>query len=197
MENKDSTETYLNLGSEQFNTWIKEFEQKYNKLEEKSNINNNDSFTNSEIISDEISDNILEESSDEESESVFVKNPNTESSSKKKLIFSKYKTSIKKSNQTSTEINLKEEFKNINKPNRKLSESPSSEKVLLKEQIKFEDEIISLRELNLMIPDKVTRVTNNENIERQNNDFFVNENVQKKNKLGDTALYKFISNRRR
>ena len=77
MENKDSTETYLNLDSEQFNTWLKEFEQKYNKLEEKSNIISNDSFTNSEIISDEISDNILEESSDEESESVFVKNPHT------------------------------------------------------------------------------------------------------------------------
>ena len=127
MENKDSTETYLNLGSEQFNTWIKEFEQKYNKLEEKSNINNFDSFTNSDIISDEISDNIIEESSDEESESVFVKNPNTESSTKKKILFSKYKTSIRKSNPKSTESNLKEEFKNANKQNTN-KESDSSQK---------------------------------------------------------------------
>ena len=200
MENKDSTETYLNLGSEQFNTWIKEFEQKYNKLEEKSNINNFDSFTNSDIISDEISDNILEESSDEESESVFVKNPNTESSSKKKILFSKYKTSIRKSNPKSTESNLKEEFKNANKQNTNkqkttLSESVSSEK--FNQPIKLEEEIISLKELNLMIPDKFAKETNNEKVDRQNNNFFVNENVQKKNKLGDTALYKFISNRRR
>lgn len=207
MENKDSTETYLNLGSEQFNTWIKEFEQKYNKLEEKSNINNYDSFTNSDIISDEISDNLLEESSDEESESesVFVKNPSTESSNKKKILFSKYKTSIKKSNPKSSDSNLKEEFKNmdkqninkknINKQKTKLSENISSEK--FNQPIKIEEEIISLKELNLMIPDKLGKETNNDKVDRQNNNFFVNENVQKKNKLGDTALYKFISNRRR
>ena len=201
MENKDSTETYLNLGSEQFNTWIKEFEQKYNKLEKKSNINNYDSFTNSEIISDEVSDNVLEDSSDEESESVFVKNPNTESSTKKKIVFSKYRTSIKKSTPKSPNTNIKEEFKkNINQQNKinqrtQISESLSSEK--FNQPIKLEEEIISLKELNLMIPDKFTKETNNEKVERQNNDFFVNENLQKKNKLGDTALYKFISNRRR
>lgn len=87
MENKDSTETYLNLGSEQFNTWIRDFEKKYNNLEEKSSINKFETFTNSDIISEEMSDVKLEESSEEENEdesdSVFVKNASTESSTKK------------------------------------------------------------------------------------------------------------------
>ena len=34
----DNTDTYLNLDSNQFNTWLKEFEVKYQEVENKTNI---------------------------------------------------------------------------------------------------------------------------------------------------------------
>lgn len=54
-----------------------------------------------------------------------------------------------------------------------------------------------------MIPEKITnnKILKN-NLEQQKernevNNSFIENNQQKKNKLGDNALYKFISNRRR
>ena len=68
----DTTETYLNLGSEQFNSWINEFENKYNKIE-KTNI------SYKEESEDEIS-----ESEKNESESIFISNKRYEEKIPKK-----------------------------------------------------------------------------------------------------------------
>ena len=69
----DTTETYLNLGSEQFNSWINEYENKYNKIE-KTNINNSINSSSEKKINN---DSDVEEYSDSEkndSESIFISN---------------------------------------------------------------------------------------------------------------------------
>ena len=128
MDNNNLTETYLNLNSDQFNSWIKDFEEKYKKIES-SNFNNVESFTNSEVIFENNSE-ILEEDSEEESESIFVKNQNddTESSSNisKKLIFNKYKTNRLSKSSEITRPDIK--TKPISKAKLNLSESSVSEK---------------------------------------------------------------------
>ncbi len=45
----DTTETYLNLGSEQFNSWVNEYENKYNAIEKK-NISSINSLSSDERI---------------------------------------------------------------------------------------------------------------------------------------------------
>ena len=59
------TESYLNLGSEQFNSWINEFDNKYTKIEK-----------NFETVSKNSESEVAIESSeseDEEDSSIFVK----------------------------------------------------------------------------------------------------------------------------
>ena len=125
MSLKDTTETYLNLDSDQFNSWIKDFDNKYEEVEKsnfnkndnnaESNINNlilsesdqsveiesdssNESDSDSEINSNSnifMKNNIKTETANENTESSFINNT---SSANKILMFSKLKTSIKKKN---------------------------------------------------------------------------------------------------
>tara|TARA_E500000178_G_C16951581_1_gene721542 strand:+ start:337 stop:930 length:594 start_codon:yes stop_codon:yes gene_type:complete len=197
MDNNDLTETYLNLNSDQFNSWIKDFEEKYKKIES-SNFNNVETFTNSEVVFENNSELLEEDSEEEESESIFVKNQNddTESSNKsKKLIFNKYKTSrISKSSEITTP-DIK--TKSSNKQKLNLSESSISEKNISSNlNLNKEEEIINLTTLNLMIPDKIENSKSN----HQDKDLFQQDfkkPKESKTKLGDKALFKFISNRRR
>lgn len=197
MDNNDLTETYLNLNSDQFNSWIKDFEEKYKKIES-SNFNNVETFTNSEVVFENNSEILEEDSEEEESESIFVKNQNddTESSNKsKKLIFNKYRTSrISKSSEITTP-NIK--TKSSNKQKLNLSESSVSEKNISSNlDLNKEEEIINLTTLNLMIPDKIENSKSN----HQDKDLFQQDfkkPKESKTKLGDKALFKFISNRRR
>ena len=57
------TETYLNLGSEQFNSWVNEFENKYNKIE-KTNVSTINSISSNEKI--DLSDKEMQSSDNEQ-----------------------------------------------------------------------------------------------------------------------------------
>ena len=152
---KESTETYLNLNSDQFNSWIQEFDNKYNQVEKEflSKDNNHvqnlilsDSENSVEIESDSDSDN-----EDDNNSNVFIKQENSRdfsysessvdvqsSSQKRRLLFNK--TRIRSSNvdsneTTSNQLKLNENNKETNskrksqerrKPERKSSERNSS-----------------------------------------------------------------------
>ena len=51
MSLKDTTETYLNLDSDQFNSWIRDFDNKYEQVEN-SNFNKSESNINNLILSE-------------------------------------------------------------------------------------------------------------------------------------------------
>lgn len=71
------TETYLNLGSEQFNSWVNEFENKYNKIE-KTNVSTINSISSNEKI--DLSDKELQQSDDSDIEESSVSEDDQESS---------------------------------------------------------------------------------------------------------------------
>jgi|UniRef100_A0A6C0ITV0 hypothetical protein len=240
MSLKDTTETYLNLDSDQFNSWIKDFDNKYEQVE-KSNFNKKDnkseSNINNLILSDSEDSVEIESESDSESEinsnsNIFIRNntkesntENTESSfinntssANKILMFNKLKTNIKKTNTQSPSnkitINIKEE---PNKDStRKQSNNSESNKDSIRKQSNnsesntypmrnqssnseyernYPSNIFSLNQLNSMIPESFTETKNR--VEKQNiNNEPVNTNRYHK-QLGEVALYKFISRRRK
>ena len=71
------TETYLNLGSEQFNSWVNEFENKYNKIE-KTNVSTINSISSNEKI--DLSDKELQKSEYSDIEESSVSEDDQESS---------------------------------------------------------------------------------------------------------------------
>ena len=226
MSLKDTTETYLNLDSDQFNSWIKDFDNKYEQVE-KSNFNKKDnkseSNINNLILSDSEDSVEIESESDSESEinsnsNIFIRNntkesntENTESSfinntssANKILMFNKLKTNIKKTNTQSPSnkitINIKEE---PNKDStRKQSNNSESNTYPMRNQSSnseyernYPSNIFSLNQLNSMIPESFTETKNR--VEKQNiNTEPVNTNRYHK-QLGEVALYKFISRRRK
>ena len=201
------TESYLNLGSEQFNSWINEFDNKYTKIEK-----------NFETISKNSESEVAVESSeseDEEDSSIFVKKNIPESN-----IFE---------NKEIKEPSFSSETENTITPNRRLlfnrvrtkistSESESlisdskpivNEKVIKNENIvrnepvkvvdsipkETFDEVISLTELNNMLPDYNNKISNPKEIINEKKPNVVKR--EDKKTLGDVALYKYIMNRRR
>jgi hypothetical protein len=255
MSLKDTTETYLNLDSDQFNSWIKDFDNKYEQVE-KSNFDNKDNQSESNInhlILSE-SENSVEIESESESESdseinsnsnsnsnIFIRNnikesntENTESSfinntssANKILMFNKLKTNIKKpiiqSPNNQITINISEEPNRM--PTRKQSnnsesnngrkqsnnsesnngrkQSNNSESNNGRKQSNnseyiekpYSNNIFSLNQLNSMIPESFTETKNK--VDKQPvNDNYVNTNKYH-TQLGEAALYKFISRRRK
>ena len=227
MSKLDSTDTYLNLNANQFNTWIKEFEVKYQEIENNTNVKNNlEIFNNSINNSEECeSDESDEVDSDDESSNVFIadqKVSNTSSTKGNKFLYNKSVTRLRKSiisdTPTSTKKNLissesssMERKPPTNKKNLTSSESSSIEQKIMNRKNRPEyntehpftepkiDEILSLKQLNNMIPvfnnrsTKVNTRVGKNNVEDE--DIKISTNNQKK--LGDHALYKFIINRRR
>ena len=144
------TETYLNLGSEQFNSWVNEFENKYNKIE-KSNVSTINSISSSEKIelsNNNDSDSDIENSSiseeDPETSNVFisqdnkgieledetVSNSSATVSSSRRLIFNRhrYRRNLGSSSESIKNINeLRKEV--INDKYEKTEKESISEKV--------------------------------------------------------------------
>jgi len=224
MSTKETTETYLNLDSDQFNSWIKEFDNKY-KTVEKSILNNleqdSNSFDNFNL-SEENDSVDIETGSESEvdndiTSNIFIKKEkNTESinssSSRKVQLYNKNKTHIRTnpSSDKTTSNKTKRSSQLI------ISDSSSSDKIAIKTQSKKESlsdkfipinnnsfeckeqhDIISLTQLNSMIPtlnNKYNKVISEPIINVNNLNNKVN---QKKTLLGEQALYRFITNRRR
>ena len=204
MSNKDNTDTYLNIHSDQFNSWVKEFEVKYQKVEDSTNIKNNlDSFNNSELEDSDIEDSeeIQFSDVDAESSNVFLAEGTnySENSSGSKLLYKRNMTRIRKSDTSEKKNSIK------NRKNLTLSESTSSEKKLVKNTKEKEiikeknyEDIISLNQLNSMIP-KFNNRTSKKNNEVEKDKTVVSNKpvITPQKKLGEHALYKFIINRRR
>ena len=194
MSNKDNTDTYLNIHSDQFNSWVKEFEDKYKKVEESTNVNNIETFNNSDSEESEIEESEEIQYSEQESSNVFLPENVSENSSSTRLLYRRNIPRIRKS-----ESYVKAPVKN--KKNLTLSESSSSEKKsnYKEREIIVEkkgEDIISLKQLNSMIPNFNNRIVKSKNIP-ENKETEVVNNTSNRKKLGEQALYKFISNRRR
>jgi len=253
MSLKDTTETYLNLDSDQFNSWIKDFDNKYEEVEKsnfnkndnnaESNINNlilsesdqsveiesdssNESDSDSEINSNSnifMKNNIKTETANENTESSFINNT---SSANKILMFSKLKTSIRKKNlindsptnrSSTNRSSTNHSSTNRNSTNRSstnqriihIKEEPGNvrNKQLADHEfipVNYTSNIFSLSQLNSMIPESFTESKNRIN-EKNINDEYINQNTngaivnnnKYNTKLGEVALYKFISRRRK
>ena len=212
----DNTDTYLNLDSNQFNTWIKEFEDKYQQVENNTNIKNNLEIFNNSVdsseeyeLEDDESDEI--EYSDDETSNVFIaekKVKNNSSTNSNKLLYNRTVTRLRK---TKTPDTINSTNKKSNSKKLISSESSSLEKNVIRnkkneseysiEQSVTEkkiDEILSLKQLNNMIPAFSNRSTKiNKHVEKKSVEV---ENVKinntKSRKLGEHALYKFIINKK-
>ena len=226
MSHKDTTDTYLNLNSEQFNSWIKEYDNKYKKVIE----SNQQYLTDNKSDEMESFDNIasedsieIEESSDSESNTVessnvFIKKEpikkitteNTSSSTRVKSLYRRGRTIIKRTSDISSEKknskkNSKKESRNISSNNKKkltLTDSSSDrDKLVFSERkvVENQEDIISLSQLNSMIPKFNKKIQKEEKvINVKNKENRVNEKPKvKHSRLGEQALYKFITNRRR
>ena len=253
MSLKDTTETYLNLDSDQFNSWIKDFDNKYEEVEKsnfnkndnnaESNINNlilsesdqsveiesdssNESDSDSEINSNSnifMKNNIKTETANENTESSFINNT---SSANKILMFSKLKTSIRKKNlindSPTNRNSTNHSSTNHSSTNRNSTNSNSTNQriIHIKEEpgnvrnkqladhefipVNYTSNIFSLSQLNSMIPESFTESKNRIN-EKNINDEYINQNTngaivnnnKYNTKLGEVALYKFISRRRK
>lgn len=245
---QENTETYLNLNSDQFNSWIQEFDNKYNQVE-KEFLNKENNDVKNLILSE--SDNSVEIQSDSESEdyhdnnsNIFIKQKNLEdfnysessvniqsSSQQRRLLFNKtrVRTTPQDTNETTSnqlklnknDIINKQEIKNSD---RKRSDRHSN-KVNIRSDRKDdrnfvpEFEILTFNQLNSILPDfdfniskqsntiKNTAIINenneHKNVVKENNlnrnvniDGIKLKNTQIKTKLGEAALYRFISRRR-
>ena len=201
------TESYLNLGSEQFNSWINEFDNKYTKIEK-----------NFETVSKNSESEVAIESSeseDEDDSSIFVKKNIPESNifenkqikepsfssetentvtPNRRLLFNRVRTKIS----TSESESLISDSKPLRNENVTKNENiVRNEPVKVVESLTKEtfDEVISLTELNNMLPDYNNKTSNPKEIINENKPNVVKK--EDKKTLGDVALYKFIMNRRR
>tara|TARA_A100001015_G_scaffold229610_1_gene259680 strand:- start:4498 stop:5130 length:633 start_codon:yes stop_codon:yes gene_type:complete len=209
----DTTETYLNLGSEQFNSWVNEYENKYNAIEKK-NISSINSLSSDERI-DEYSSPIrnqkekeIDTEDENDSESIFIKRENAKfknlnsdsendistNTQKKRLLYNP-RVPVRK-NYNSTENERITKVDSINSLRKSLSDDNN-----ILEQIKNlkkiteskEDMILSLKELNQMLPNT------KKNIKTQEVEKIIEENKvpdQSKTKIREKALYKFMMRRR-
>jgi len=205
------TETYLNLGSEQFNSWINEFDSKYNKIEK--NLETNQTSESENEILEESS-----ESEEEEASSIFISKKNIESEvytnnsipepnfssetentelNKRKRIFIRGRTitnssESEKVQSKSTESNNKNLHKEIPDNKNLHKEIPiiNNENKINYNNKEIDEDIISLSELNNMLPDYNNKV---KNVEADQ----LKPKKEEKKSLGEVALYKYILNRRR
>ncbi len=194
----ETTETYLNLNSEQFNSWVHEFENKYNKIEknllsEEKKEDESDSEVSIESIKSE-------ESLKNEESDIFIKKqiseePTFESqtnSSTNRRRFLGRKTIIRNSSETNstTEKKTLTQSETITKsPAPKVKNDKTDNNKLVKP---YQEKILSIKELNSVLP----------NLKKNNNqiDANIKENIEQKDeskKMGEVALYKFIAKRRR
>ena len=202
MSNKDTTETYLNLNSDQFNSWLKDFETKYEKAEENSNLNKNklDEYNNcdSDTVYDNSDESIdSDDNSEEVSSNVFMQEnksniTNNNSSQSSKLIYNR--TRIRRRNNSDKNITLSESSSSDTKFNKNKVMEVVNEKPNYIPLPVSKEEIYSLKQLNSMLPSENRNRKKNKVIEKTEVDTDINV-VQRK--LGDQALYKFIMNRRR
>lgn len=201
------TESYLNLGSEQFNSWINEFDNKYTKIEK-----------NFETISKNSESEVAIESSeseDEEDSSIFVKKNIPESNifenkeikepsfssetentvtPNRRLLFNRVRTKVS----TSESESLISDSKPLRNENITKNENiVRNEPVKVVESLPKEtfDEVISLTELNNMLPDYNNKSSKPKEIINKNKPNVVKR--EDKKTLGDVALYKYIMNRRK
>ena len=209
---RETSDSYLNLKSEQFNSWVNEFENKYNNLEDKN-------FKNSEEnLSDIIEDN---QSIEEDSDTISIVDTNSENMSSSNIFINRDKSA--ESSSTNRRVFLGRtsirRSRNIN-----LSESNSSEKKIEEKKTQKQkldinccksdnkedkienDNIISLSQLNSMIPnlDRIiseSKLSEKKSKKKEKKNIVVptNDNTVVKNRayLGEQALYRFITNRRR
>lgn len=230
------TETYLNLGSEQFNSWINEFENKYHKIE-KTNASTINSVSSNENIdlSDKNDDeenklsegSDIEQSSDSDSEqdpevsNVFISqskiseeenDTNTENtsnsiSSNRRLIFNRH---FYRRNNSSSQNNTIENIDDLKEQILKNKDLNSPEKSIIKENInsntkkldsnnfiKIEDKIMSLKELNNILPKGYKNKIKEELKEQKIINNSKEDSKSSQLRLGEKALYRYIALRRR
>ena len=228
------TETYLNLGSEQFNSWINEFDNKYHKIE-KTNAPLINSLSSNENIdlsdknlneSNKISeDSDIEQSSDSDQEisNVFisqnkntqVKNNDTENTSNTSKSISStrrffFNRNYYRKNNSSIQNNSVEDIKDLKKQIIENQDLNSPEKSKIKENIKsnknkldsnnfikIEDKIMSLKELNNILPKEYKNKIKEELQEQKINQDSKEDSKSSQVRLGEKALYRYIALRRR
>ena len=233
------TETYLNLGSEQFNSWVNEFENKYNKIE-KTNVSTINSISSNEKI--DLSDKELQSSDNEQdveqysdieessiseddlaTSNVFISHKennkliqnsvdteNSSYSNSRRLIYNRrfYNRNNSNSSKSDTINNVKDLKKDIikkgdyttesdkvnsKKTNKVISNKVISNKVISNKVQINEEKIMSLKELNNILP--------LENKIKLKEEILVeNKSTQPANttsRLRERALYRYIAMKRR
>lgn len=198
----ETTETYLNLNSEQFNSWVHEFENKYNKIEKNllSEEKKEEQESDSEVSIESIKS---EESLKNEESDIFIKKqiseePTFESqtnSSTNRRRFLGRKTIIRNSSEiettSTTEKKKLTQSEIITKsPEAKVKNDKIDNNKLVKP---YQEKILSIKELNSVLPNLNKKNNNEINVNLKEN----NEQKDDTKKMGEVALYKFIAKRRR
>lgn len=222
----EKSESYLNLNSDQFNSWLSEFETQFNKLEKKNLTSSHSQESNEETDSNSVCESVeIECSSDSEEcdSNIFIKNSSSSnncefkssvSSNSKRCLFSygrplisseRYSDIIEKSKKCS-----KQSKKKINKSPKEECKITSENNNYVKteeKQIVSESKtpILTIQQINSIIPDFGSKKVMSKKVSKKKNDHLKIEDddcheniVVKKNiKLGSQALYRFISRRNR
>ena len=197
----ETTETYLNLNSEQFNSWVHEFENKYNKIEKNllSEEKKEEEESDSEVSIESIKS---EESLKNEESDIFIKKqiseePTFESqtnSSTNRRRFLGRKTIIRNSSEietnSTTEKKLTQSEVKTKRPEPKVKNDKIDNNKLVKP---YQEKILSIKELNSVLPNLNKKNNNEINVNIKEN----NEQKEDTKKMGEVALYKFIAKRRR
>lgn len=220
----ENSESYLNLNSDQFNSWLSEFETQFNKIEKK----NLTSSQSDEVLEDNesICESIECSSESENNDSnIFIKDSSYQissesenvvksNSSTRRRIFNvsrPYRRSTVSEQvsespiiqQSESQDRQKKESKKINKSKKsaiRLSEDTIKESNY--EKPVNESVILTIQQINSIIPKIGHKKSSKKHVSKkevvQTNDVEkVIENNKKNIRLGTQALYRFISKRAR
>lgn len=186
----ETTETYLNLNSEQFSSWLNEFDSKYKKAE-------NTLLTSEEKLSEKNNESESEEVDNSESEESEVEVKEEESD----IFIKKNVTETPDFNtENSSSVNRFLRRKIIRKPEPISSENKETtikkeapQKSIEKKEFIYQmpkEKIFSLAEINKILPKK--EYVKEEKYKEQVD----NPKEENTKKLSGVALYKLISRRR-
>ena len=218
----ENSESYLNLNSDQFNSWLSEFETQFSKLEKKNLTSSHSQESCEEIDNDSICNSVEIECSSESEDcdsNIFIKdsssgknsNINSTISSNKCLfrygrpLISSERNSDRK--KKSEKCSKKRISKSSTEDLKKISKSDSPVKSENKPNIcEPKQSILTIQQINSIIPDFGHKNKRSKKVSKKKNDHLkINEEsncheniVVKKNiKLGSQALYRFIAKRSR
>lgn len=221
----ENSESYLNLNSDQFNSWLSEFETQFNKLEKKNLTSSHSQESCDEIDNDSICNSVEIECSSEDEDcdsNIFIKdnssdkkicNSNSTMSSNKCLFrygrplisSERYSESKKKSKKCSKKTKKRNNKSSTEEFKKKISESDCHVKSENKPNVcETKSSILTIQQINSIIPDlehkrskKVSKKKNNHLKIKEESNCHENIIVKKNIKLGSQALYRFIAKRSR